>query len=680
MPQYTTDAIRNLALTGHSSAGKTTLMEALLASAGAISSAGSVERGSTVGDFDPMEKEHQHSLDTALGHLDHQGVLINLLDTPGYPDFRGPTLSALAAAESAVVVVNAQSGIELNTRRMMQRAQERGLCRMIVINKIDADGIDLTELVREIRRTFGDICLPVNLPSENASKVLDVFFHTEGEADIFSVEAAHTEITDQVVEMDEDLMEVYLDQGSVEPRQLHDAFEKALREGHLVPICFTSATTGAGIPELLDFMKSLMPSPLEGNPPPFLRGEGDDAEAVSASLKADDHILAHAFKITNDPFVGKLSILRVYQGTLTAGAQLYVGEARKAFKVAHLFRIQGKQQIEVDKVYPGDICAVAKVEDIVYDSVLHDSHDEDHWHLKPLDFPQPMFGLAIEAATRGQEQKLSTALARLSEEDSCFHVEHSAELNETVIRGLGDLHLRIMLERMAQRFNVEVTTRPPKIAYRETITKDAEGHFRHKKQSGGAGQFGEVFLRVAPQPRGEGFTFENKVVGGAIPTNLIPAVEKGVRQILDEGAIAGYPLQDLKATVYDGRFHAVDSKEIAFVIAARKAFIDAIEQASPQVLEPVVELSVSAPDSYMGDIAGALAGKRARISGTDAAGSGQVVVSAQAPLSELSDFQTELKSLTGGRGRYSMELSHYEPVPGQIQKRLCDAFAPKDDE
>ncbi|MEM9184350.1 MAG: elongation factor G, partial [Pseudomonadota bacterium] len=268
----------------------------------------------------------------------------------------------------------------------------------------------------------------------------------------------------------------------------------------------------------------------------------------------------------------------------------------------------------------------------------------------------------------------------LSEEDSCFHVEHSAELNETVIRGLGDLHLRIMLERMAQRFNVEVTTRPPKIAYRETITKDAEGHFRHKKQSGGAGQFGEVFLRVAPQPRGEGFTFENKVVGGAIPTNLIPAVEKGVRQILDEGAIAGYPLQDLKATVYDGRFHAVDSKEIAFVIAARKAFIDAIEQASPQVLEPVVELSVSAPDSYMGDIAGALAGKRARISGTDAAGSGQVVVSAQAPLSELSDFQTELKSLTGGRGRYSMELSHYEPVPGQIQKRLCDAFAPKDDE
>ncbi len=680
MPQYKTDAIRNLALTGHSSAGKTTLMEALLASAGAISSAGSVERGSTVGDFDPMEKEHQHSLDTALGHLDHQGVLINLLDTPGYPDFRGPTLSALAAAESAVVVINAQSGIELNTRRMMQRAEERGLCRMIVINKIDADGIDLTELVREIRRTFGDICLPVNLPAENASKVLDVFFHTEGEADIFSVEAAHTEITDQVVEMDEDLMETYLDQGSVEPRQLHDAFEKALREGHLVPICFTSATTGAGIPELLDFMKSLMPSPLEGNPPPFLRGEGEGAEAVSASLKADDHILAHAFKITNDPFVGKLSVLRVYQGTLGAGAQLYVGEARKAFKVAHLFRIQGKQQIEVDQVYPGDICAVAKVEEIAYDSVLHDSHDEDHWHLKPLDFPQPMFGLAIEAATRGQEQKLSTALARLSEEDPCFQVEHSAELNETVIRGLGDLHLRIMLERMEQRFNVEVTTRPPKIAYRETITKNAEGHYRHKKQSGGAGQFGEVFLRVAPQARGEGFTFENKVVGGAIPTNLIPAVEKGVRQILDEGAIAGYPLQDLKATVYDGRFHAVDSKEIAFVIAARKAFIDAIERAAPQVLEPVVELSVSAPDSYMGDIAGALAGKRARISGTDAAGSGQVVVSAQAPLSELSDFQTELKSLTGGRGRYSMELSHYEPVPGQIQKRLCEAFAPKDDE
>ncbi|MEM9531835.1 MAG: elongation factor G [Pseudomonadota bacterium] len=678
MPKYTTDAIRNLALVGHSSAGKTSLMEALLAEAGMIGSPGSVERGSTVGDFDPMEKSHQHSLDTAVSHLDHQGVHVNLLDTPGYPDFRGPTLTAMSAAETAVIVINAQSGIELNTHRMMDRAKERGLCRMIVINKIDAEEIDLTQLVRDIRTTFGDICLPVNLPADNSKSVVDVFFNLEGESDIFTVQAAHTEITDQVVEMDEDLMEVYLEQGKVEPQQLHDAFEKALREGHLVPISFASATTGVGIPELLTFVSKLMPSPLEGNPPPFLRGEGDSAEPVTPSLKADDHALAHVFKITNDPFVGKLSVMRVYQGTLTPETQLFVGDARKAFKINHLFKLMGKEHKEIEQAVPGDICAVAKVEEIDYDAVLHDSHDEDNYHLKPLDFPQPMFGLAIEAATRGNEQKLSQALHKLTEEDPCFQVDHSVELNETVIRGLGDLHLRIMLERMKERFNVEVNTRPPRIAYRETVTAEAEGHYRHKKQSGGAGQFGEVFLRVAPLPRGSGFEFENKVVGGSIPTNLIPAVEKGVRQILDEGGVAGYPLQDVKVTVYDGKFHTVDSKEIAFVIAARKAFQDGISNARPQVLEPVVELTVTAPDANMGDIAGSLSGKRARISGTDAVPGGLVEISAQAPLSELSDFQTELKSITGGQGRYSMELSHYEAVPAQIQQQLIQAFQPRE--
>lgn len=680
MPNYTTEDIRNIVLVGHSSVGKTTLLETLLAHTKMIGAAGSVERGSTVSDFDPMEKDHQHSLDSSITHLDHDNIHINFLDTPGYPDFRGPTLSAMEAVETAVIVINAQSGIELNTHRMMQRAQEQGLCRFIVINKIDTDEIDLTQLVRDIRETFGDECLPINLPADGGTSVVDVFFNLEGQSDIFSVEAAHTEITDQVVEMDEALMESYLEQGKLEPDQLHDAFEKALREGHLVPICFVSARSGAGVGDFLNVCEKLMPSPLEGNPPEIIKGEGDQAEPVDAQPEPDAHVLAHVFKVTNDPFVGKLSIFRIYQGTVTKDSQLFIGDARKPFKVGHVFKLQGKEHVELQRGIPGDICAVAKVEDIHYDAILHDSHDEDSYHLAPLNFPQPMFGLAIEAKTRGQEQRLSLAMHKLVEEDSCFRVDHNVELNETVIYGLGDMHLRMMLERMETRYNVEVNTRPPKIAYRETITANAEGHYRHKKQTGGAGQFGEVYLRIEPMSRGEGFQFVNKVVGGTIPTNLIPAVEKGVRLVMQTGAIAGYQLQDIRVTVYDGKFHAVDSKEIAFVTAGKKAFMDAIDQARPQILEPVVNLHVTVPDANMGDITGSLSGKRARISGTDSMGGGMIVVNAKAPLSELSDFQTELKSVTAGQGRYTMDFSHYDPVPGNIQQQLKAAFKPKEEE
>jgi elongation factor G len=323
---------------------------------------------------------------------------------------------------------------------------------------------------------------------------------------------------------------------------------------------------------------------------------------------------------------------------------------------------------------------VAKVEEIHFDAVLHDSHDEDQIHLKPLDFPKPMFGLAIEAATRGQEQKLSTALHKLAEEDPGFHVEHNPELNETVIRGLGELHLRVMVERMAERYGVEVKTRPPRIAYRETIGAKAEGHHRHKKQTGGAGQFGEVFLKIEPLERGAGFEFLDEVKGGTIPGQFLPAIEKGVRQVLHSGAIAGYQLQDLRVIVYDGKYHPVDSKEVAFVAAGKKAFLDAILKARPQVLEPIVDLSVSAPESNMGDITGGLSSKRARISGTDSLREGEIEIRAQVPLSELKDYAAELKGATAGRGRYDLEFSHYEPVPPPVQKQLVEAFKPHHEE
>lgn len=680
MATHKTENIRNLALVGQSGSGKSTLIEALLAKTGAIKEMGSHQRGGLVTDFDPLEKLHQHSLDSSIVGFEYDGVHCNFIDTPGYPDFRGPTLAAMAAVETTAIVINAQSGIELSTRRLMKRAVDRKLCRMIIINKIDADTVDLTTLVRQIREEFGNECLPINLPAENHSKVRDCFFHTEGETDIFSLSAAHDEINDQVAEVDDDLMDVYLEQGKLSREQLHEAFEIALRQGHLVPICFVSAQSGAGIDELLKFCKRLAPNPFEGNPPPFLKGQGEDAISVTALPEADAHVIAHVFKITNDPFVGKLSVFRVYQGTIEKDSQLFIGNSRKAFKVGHLFRIQGSKHVHINRAVPGDICAVAKIEDIHYDAVLHDSHDEDNFHLKPLDFPHPMFGLAVTTKVRGQEQKLATSLHHLSEEDPCLSIEHNQELNETIVHGLGDMHLKIMLERMQQRYKVDVDTRPPRIAYRETITIATEGHYRHKKQTGGAGQFGEVYLRIRPLMRGQGFAFVNKVVGASIPTNLIPAVEKGVRLLLVEGAVAGHPLQDIEVTVYDGKHHPVDSKEIAFVTAGKKAFLAAILKANAQILEPVVNLEVSAPDSYMGDITGSLASKRARISGTETLPGGQIAVSAQVPLSVLTDYQTELKSITGGEGSYTMTFSHYDPVPGDVQSKLVAAHNRRDDD
>jgi elongation factor G len=390
--------------------------------------------------------------------------------------------------------------------------------------------------------------------------------------------------------------------------------------------------------------------------------------------------VADVFKIVNDPFVGKLGVFRVYQGTVQKDSQLFIDDGRKPFKVVHLFKLRGKDHIEVERAIPGDIAAVAKVDDLHFDAVLHDSHDEDQIHLAPLDFPKPMFGLAVEAAHKGQEQKLSGALHKLAEEDPAFAVEHHAELNETVVRGLSDLHLRVMLDRLKDRYGVEVKTRPPRIAYRETIGAKAEGHHRHKKQTGGAGQFGEVFLRIEPLPRGKGFEFVDEVKGGTIPGQFMPAVEKGVRQVLDHGAIAGYPLQDVRVVVYDGKHHSVDSKEVAFVAAGKKAFLDAIAKARPQVLEPIVDLEVNAPEQHMGDISGGLSAKRARINGTDSARGGEIVVKAQVPLSELEGYAAELKSVTAGRGRYALDFSHYEPVPAQVQQKLVEGYKPRPEE
>jgi elongation factor G len=680
MPSYTTENIRNIALVGHALSGKTTLTEMLLHKAGAVNTPGSVDKGDTVADFDPEEKEYQHSLSAAVVNFEHEGVHVNLIDTPGYPDFIGHSLTVLPAVETAAVVISASGGIEMIAQRMMERARERKLCRVIIINKIDASDIDLPALLERLQESFGRECLPINLPSEGGKAVVDCFFNPSGSSDFSSVAEAHTRIVEQVVEVDEELMTVYLEQGGVKPEQLHDPFEKALREGHLVPVCFVSARTGAGVPELLNVITTLMPNPKEGNPEPFLRGKANDAEEVYAEPDPAKHVLAHVFKVSVDPFVGRMGVFRIHQGTVTKDTQLYINDARKPFKVGHLFKVRGKEHQEIDAGIPGDICAVTKVEDIQFDAVLHDSHDEDQYHATPISLPQPMVGLAIEPMKRGDEQKISSSLQKLAAEDPCFVIEHHAALNETVIRGLGDLHLRVILEKLKGRYNVEVNTRPPKIPYRETIGASAEGHHRHKKQTGGAGQFGEVYLRVEPLPRGSGFEFVDAVVGGVIPNQFIPAVEKGVRQVLESGAIAGYPLQDIRVTVHDGKHHPVDSKEVAFVTAGKKAFIDAIMKAKPMALEPIVNIEVLAPEGNMGDIAGDLSGKRGRISNTESLGGGMISIKGQVPLSELNNYQSKLKSVTGGQGTYSIEFSHYEPVPPTIQQQLMAEYKPGQEE
>ncbi len=675
MINYSTESIRNIALVGHGAAGKTTLVEALLARSGRIAAAGNVEQGNTVCDFDPQEKAHQHSLDAALVNLEHQNAHINLIDTPGFPDFIGQAIAGLPAVETAAVVINAQTGIETVTQRMLQWAAERRLCRLIIVNKIDAEDLNLAELLAQIQETFGRECLPINLPTNGGRGVVDCFYNPAGESDFSSVAEAHTAIIDQVVEVDEELMSLYLEQGEeLRPEQLHDPFEKALREGHLVPVCFVSARTGAGVAELLDLFVRLLPNPTEGNPEPFLRGEGADAEEFYAVPDSNKHVIAHVFKVIIDPFVGKLALFRIHQGTITKDSQLFIGDARKPFKVGHVFQVHGKEHPEVTAGIPGDICAVAKVDEIHRDAVLHDSHDEDHIHLRPLSFPAPLFGLAIRATNRGDEQKLSDTLHKLVEEDPCLLIEQNQTTRETVLRGLSELHLRVTLEKMRDRYRLEVDAKPPKIAYKETISAVAEGHHRHKKQTGGAGQFGEVFLRVEPLERGAGFEFVSEVVGGTIPGQFLPAVEKGIRDVLESGAIAGCPLEDIRAVATDGKHHPVDSKEIAFVTAGREAFLEAVRKAKPLVLEPIVNMEITVPADSVGAITGDLSSRRGRINGTDARTRGMVVINGQVPLAELEGYESQLKSMTGGQGSYRIEFSHHEAVPPAIQQQLSAAY------
>lgn len=682
MSNYLTENLRTLALVGHGSCGKTSLIEAMLYRSGMIPELGTVEKGNTMCDNDPLEKQVGHSVRLAVAHIDTAmpdltPVRIHVLDTPGYSDYLGQDLSALDAVKSVAAVVDATQGVEMLTRRMMQAAKDRNLCRMIVVNKFEDPNADLVGLLKEMQEIWGPGVLPINLPTKNRTRVIDCFDRDEGDADIMSVEEVHRAFIEKIVEEDDAMLERYLEEGNVDPRLLHPLVTKALREGHVIPVCFVSAKNLIGIRDFMKVIIRHLPSPAEANDALFLNADG--TPFVTKPDK-DLPVVAQVFKIVNDPYIGKIGVFRVHQGTITKDSVLYVDDEKKPVKAAHPLILQGKNTAETDRLSPGDIGALAKIDELCYGSVIHGDPALTGVHMRPIDFPKPMYGLAVKPARRGDESRMSEVLAKMQSEDPTMAVDHDTVLNETVIRGLTDMHVRSILDRMKINFKLEVETAAPSVPYRETVSAPAEGHARHKKQTGGAGQFGEVYLRIAPLPRGAGFEFVDEVKGGAIPYNLIPAVEKGVREVLDTGFVAGYPIQDVRVTVYDGKSHPVDSKEVAFVSAGRKAFLDALAKSEPQVLEPIVRLEITAPESYMGDIVGDLSSRRGQVSGTENLPGGLMVILGTAPLSELDGYATRLHAITQGTGAWSMELEAYQPVPAQKQAELASKFQRKDEE
>ena len=675
-------SIRNICLCGHSGSGKTTLCERLLVAAGVISRQGTVEDGNTVSDFTEQEHHHRHSLQPSVVHFDHEGHHVTIIDTPGMSDFIGHAIACFPAAETVAVAIDAAKGIESETRRLMKVATERNLPRMVVINKIDSPEADLEAVTRQVRTVFGEVCLPINLPAPDLANVIDVFETDSHDRTAFSsAETAHTQIVEQVVEVDDELTESYLENGAdnLDHDKVHEAFEKALRQGHLVPIVYASAATGTGIDKLLHVTASLLPNPLEGNPRPFVRGEGPFATASDPDLPP----IAHVFRVSTDRHVGKLGIFRVHQGTARSKSELYIDDHRKPLRIGHVMRLQGKAHHDVEALGPGEIGAVAKIEEIHFNGVLHSEHTaEAPPRLVAPPLPSPMYGLAIELKSHADETKFSSAVQKLAAEDPCFRVERIAATRQTVMRGLGELHLRVILEKLKSQYGIELETAPPKIAYKETITGNGEGHHRHKKQTGGAGQFGEVYLRVEPLPEGHanGFEFANVTVGGSIPKQFMPAIEKGIRQVLRDGAAAGYPMEGVRVEVYDGKHHDVDSKEVAFITAGKKAFVDAVRKASPVLLEPYVDIEVTAPSDYMGDITSDLSTRRGRVNDTQMIGDDQCVIKATAPLSELQSYATDLKSLTAGSGTFTMDYSHDEQTPAHIQQEVIAAYKPHEEE
>lgn len=699
--KHLVENVRDIALVGHRAAGKTSLADALLFEAHAVDRMGSVDDGTSVADTDEEEHKHHFSIDTHVLHADHDGKHLNILDAPGSPDFIGAALEALSAVETAIVVVSAANGVEVNTRRMFQEAGKRGLSRAIVINKLDAEKIDFQGLIDSIRASFGKNCVLFNVPDKVGPDFSAVYCLIDPATEIPSTcpvdpNTARSALIEAVVEADEALFEKYLTEGAVTVAELESDITKAMDAGTLIPIFCTSAKKDKGVKEFLDALSRY------GLSPSFARKrlEGIQITANGSTHQLEpteqEEFVGQVFKVVNDKFVGHLSFIRVIAGKLQHNHNVVNLRNGQTLRVGHLLEVQGKQTSQVQDAGPGDIIGIAKVEGLeIGDTVAYTNHAPK---LPMQPFPTPMFGLAVEPKNRGDEQKISVGLHKIAEEDPTVKVTHDTQTHELVISGVSQLHLDIIRERLKARFGVEVVTKEPKIPYRETIYADGVGDHRHKKQTGGRGQFAEVHLRVYPLPReitsqqeceeqfankskfekmrsvhydpAMNFAFIDHIVGGTIPNNFIPAVEKGCKEVMERGALAGYRMQDIAVEVHFGKYHDVDSSEAAFKTAARQAFKKAFLAARPGLLEPIVKLEITVPTKYTGAVLGDLPTKRAQVENQDSLPGDMTVIYARAPLSEVARYAAQLGGITQGQGSYSMELSHYEMVPANVQAQI----------
>ncbi len=671
MGQYETKDIRNVAFVGHGASGKTSLVEGILFKAGATKRLGSVDDGTSISDFDPEEKERKTTIDSSILHCSWQDREINIIDTPGYPDFISGSIGALNAVETAVIVIAATSGIQVNTQKMWDIAGDAGLARVVVITKMDGDNIDFPALLDSIQNTFGEECLPLMLPVGHGSGfkgVVDIYnLPEEVPGDVIGdVDDCREKFLEGIVCVCDDTMEKYLDGQEIEVEKLQGCFTTAVASGSVVPVLCCDNKKGLGVEEIVDVIAKSTPSPEKGlaRMCVSVEGEGEEKE-IEVSKSAP--FSAQVFKSITDPFVGKLSFFRVYSGELKGHPEVYNVRTEKNEKIGHMFKTFGKEQQEINGAIPGDIVTISKVEDISVSDTLCDPHVKVKF--KDIKFPNPMASLAIEPKSRGAEQKISETLHRLVVEDSTFKVSRDVQTHELVVTGMSNLHLDVILSRLKSRYDIEVESRQPKIPHKETITTKANAQYKHKKQTGGKGQYGEVYLRIEPLERGGGFEFATKIVGGAIPSQYIPAVEKGLRETIAKGILSKNPIVDVKVELYDGSFHNVDSSEAAFKIAASKAFNLAFNDAKPVLLEPVVNIEVTIPSEFMGDITGNLSSRRGRVQGMDSFGDLQVL-KASIPMDEVKNYETELKSMTGGRGSYTMELSHYDVVPSHLTQAI----------
>jgi elongation factor G len=664
--------IRNVAFVGHTGAGMTSLGEAVLHKAGVTNRLGSVDDGTSMLDYDDEAKERKQSVDSTCFCVEHNGIHINAFDTPGTPDYCGTAIASLAAVETAVVVVSAAAGVGVNTRRMFNTAGDYGLARMVVINRIDAENADLENVFNGIRESFGPACHPINLPADGGKRVIDVLESEGGAADILDVAHCHTALTDSIVETDDALMEAYMETGSVSTEQFRPAIAKAVAGGHVIPVLFTNARDEIGIVELLDALVLFAPSPKVGKQRVLIVGEGENASESPIEATPQGDFVAQVVKITSDPRSNiKYSVARVLRGAISGDGSLFVSGDRKGQRAGHLLRLCGDQQKEVGAAVPGDIIAFAKLDMRVGD-VLFDKPADGTIAMPKL--PMPMFALAVEPRSRGDVEKISGALQRFAEEDPCFTYERDADTNELVMQGLGDLHLTVVRSKMKRYYKLEVETKLPKIPYRETISAAAKYvEYTHKKQTGGAGQYARVFIDLEPNERGAGYEFVDKIFGGAIDQPFRPSVDKGIRSQMKKGVLAGYRVVDVKVTLVDGKTHPVDSKDIAFQIAGRQVFKKAFMQCKPILLEPIVNIDVTAPTGFMGDITRDLAGKRGQILGQDTLPGNQVTIHAMVPLAEVASYASQLKSVTGGQGSYSMEFDRYDVVPPNVQQQIVAA-------